>query len=163
MTEQLHFHFSLSCTGEGNGSPLQCSCLENCRDRGAWWPAIYGVAQSWTWLKRLSSSILTLGHWCWLAPFSSPSSSLVEPRAYPPTSGLKSVLSALSWESSHAGPSQRASSHCKRHCLTASQAGGSLSTACPQKLALHQQKGLCSHWVGILRAYSSGEHRGVCC
>ena len=42
MTEQLHFHFSLSCIGEGNGNPLQCSCLENPRDRGAWWAAIYG-------------------------------------------------------------------------------------------------------------------------
>ena len=47
-TEQLHFHFSLSCTGEGNGNPLQCSCLENPRDSGAWWAAVYGVAQSWT-------------------------------------------------------------------------------------------------------------------
>ena len=55
-TEGLHFHFSLSCIGEGNGNPLQCSCLENPRDRGAWWAAIYGVAQSCTWLKRLSSS-----------------------------------------------------------------------------------------------------------
>ena len=55
-TEQLHFHFSLSCTGEGNGNPLQCSCLENPRDRGTWWAAVYGVAQSQTWLKRLSSS-----------------------------------------------------------------------------------------------------------
>ena len=48
MTERLHFHFSLSCIGEGNGSPLQYSCLENLRDRGAWWAAIYGVAQSRT-------------------------------------------------------------------------------------------------------------------
>ena len=56
MTEQLHFHFSLSCIGEGNGNPLQCSCLESPRDRGAWWAAVYGVAQSWTRLKRLSSS-----------------------------------------------------------------------------------------------------------
>ena len=55
-TERLHFHFSLSCIGEGNGNPLQCSCLENPRDGGAWWAAIYGVAQSRTWLKRLSSS-----------------------------------------------------------------------------------------------------------
>jgi len=47
---------SLSCIGEGSGSPLQCSCLENPRDWGAWWAAIYGVAQSRTWLKRLSSS-----------------------------------------------------------------------------------------------------------
>ena len=57
-TEQIHFHFhfSLSCIGEGNGNPLQCSCLENPRDRGAWWVAIYGVAQSRTRLKQLSSS-----------------------------------------------------------------------------------------------------------
>ena len=55
-TERLHFHFSLSCIVEGNGNPLQCSCLENPRDRGAWWAAIYGVAQSQTRLKRLSSS-----------------------------------------------------------------------------------------------------------
>ena len=55
-TERLHFHFSLSCIGEGNGNPLQCSCLENPRDRGAWWAAVYGVAQSRTQLKRLSSS-----------------------------------------------------------------------------------------------------------
>ena len=56
MTEQLHFHFPLSCTGEGNGNPLHCSCLENPRDGGAWWAAVYGVAQSRTRLKRLSSS-----------------------------------------------------------------------------------------------------------
>ena len=56
MTQWLHFHFSLSCIGEGNGNPLQYSCLKNPRDRGAWWTAIYGVAQSRTRLKRLSSS-----------------------------------------------------------------------------------------------------------
>ena len=56
MTERLHFHFSLSCIGEGNGNPLQCSCLENLRDWGAWWAAVYGVSQSRTRLKRLSSS-----------------------------------------------------------------------------------------------------------
>ena len=55
-TEQLHFHFSLSCIGEGNGNPLQCSCLENPRDGEAWWAAAYGVAQSQTRLKWLSSS-----------------------------------------------------------------------------------------------------------
>ena len=55
-TEGLHFHFSLLCIGEGNGNPLQCSCLENPRERGAWWAAVYGVAQSRTQLKRLSSS-----------------------------------------------------------------------------------------------------------
>ena len=55
-TERLHFHFSLSCIGEGNGNPLQCSCLENPRDGGAWWAAVCGVAQSRTRLKWLSSS-----------------------------------------------------------------------------------------------------------
>ena len=61
MTERLHFHFSLSCTGEGNGNPFQCSCLENPRDGGAWWAAVYGVAQSrtrLTWLSSSSSSII---------------------------------------------------------------------------------------------------------
>ena len=56
MTERLRFHVSLSCIGEGNGNPLQCSCLENPWDRGAWLAAVYGVAQSQTGLKRLSSS-----------------------------------------------------------------------------------------------------------
>ena len=55
-TERLHFYFSLSCIGEGNGNQLQCSCLENPRDSRAWWAAVYGVAQSWTRVKRLSSS-----------------------------------------------------------------------------------------------------------
>ena len=55
-TERLHLHFSLSCIGEGNGKPLQCSCLENPRDGGAWWAAVYGVSQSRTRLKQLSSS-----------------------------------------------------------------------------------------------------------
>ena len=50
-TEQFPFHFSLSCIGEGNGNPLQCSCLENPRDGGAWWAAVHGVAQSRTQLK----------------------------------------------------------------------------------------------------------------
>ena len=55
-TERLHFHFSLSCIGEGNGNPLQCSCLENPREGRVWWAAVYGVAQSRTRLKWLSSS-----------------------------------------------------------------------------------------------------------
>ena len=55
-TERLHFHSSLSCFGEGNGNPLQCSCLENPRDGGGWWAAVFGVTQSRTWLKWLSSS-----------------------------------------------------------------------------------------------------------
>ena len=69
-TERLHFHFSLSRIGGRNGNPLQCSCLENPRDRGAWWAAVYGVAQSRTWLKQLSSShsssiILIFRWWNW--------------------------------------------------------------------------------------------------
>ena len=60
-TERLYFHFSLSCIEEGNGNPLQCSCLENPRDGRAWWAAVSGVAQSWTQLKRLSSSMENLG------------------------------------------------------------------------------------------------------
>ena len=67
-TERLHFHLSLSCTGEGHGNPLQCSCLENPRDGGAWWAAVYGVAQSRTRLKRLSSSRSSV---LWLFFFSS--------------------------------------------------------------------------------------------
>ena len=83
-TEWLHFHFSLSCIGEGNGNPLQYSCLENPRDRGesqgqrripgteenprdrgAWWAAVSGVAESWTRLKRLSSSSTVLANSSW--------------------------------------------------------------------------------------------------
>ena len=64
-TERLHFHFSLSCIGEGNGNPLQCSCLENPRDGGAWWAAVYGVAQSRRWLKWLSIALQVRLPW-WL-------------------------------------------------------------------------------------------------
>ena len=60
-TERLHFHFSLSCIGEGNGNPFQCSCLENPRVGGAWWAAVYGVTQSRTRLKQLSSSSSSSG------------------------------------------------------------------------------------------------------
>ena len=56
MTEQIHFDFSLSCIGEGNGNSLPYSCLEKSRDGGAWWAAIYGVTQGRTRLKQLSSS-----------------------------------------------------------------------------------------------------------
>ena len=79
MTERPHFHFSLSCFGEGNGNPLQCSCLENSRDRAAWWAAVHGVAQSWTRLKRLSSSSSSTVH--------GDLSSLTRDQAYTPCSG----------------------------------------------------------------------------
>ena len=61
--ERLHFHFSPSCIGEGNGNPLQDSCLKNLRDGGAWWAAVYGVTQSRTWLKWLRSIL------CWCPSF----------------------------------------------------------------------------------------------
>ena len=64
-TELFHFHFSLSCIGEGNGNPFQYSCLENPRDGAAWWVAIYGVTQSWIRLRWLSSSRLTLMYIYW--------------------------------------------------------------------------------------------------
>ena len=64
-TERLPFHFSLSCIGEGNCSPLECSCLENPRVGEAWWAAVYGVAQSRTRLKRLSSSLYCGSFTCW--------------------------------------------------------------------------------------------------
>ena len=60
MTKRLHFHFSLSCIGEGNGNPLQCSCLENPRDGGAWWAAVSGVAQSRTQLIYMAESGLSV-------------------------------------------------------------------------------------------------------
>ena len=63
-TERLHFHFSLSCIGEGNGNPLQCSCPVNPREDRAWQAAVYGVAQSWTRLKRLSSNSCSSDIFC---------------------------------------------------------------------------------------------------
>ena len=54
MTERLHFHFSLSCVGEGNGNPFQYSCLDSLMDRGAWWAIVHGVAKSWTRLSNLT-------------------------------------------------------------------------------------------------------------
>ena len=62
-TERLHFHFSLSCIGEGNGNPLQCSCLENPRDGGAWWAAVYGVHTESDMTEATSLSLFTLMHW----------------------------------------------------------------------------------------------------
>ena len=73
-TERLPFRFSPSCIGERNGNPLQCSCLENPKDGGTWWAAIYGVAQSRTRLKRLSSSsIVTKGKFLSPSQFIKPS------------------------------------------------------------------------------------------
>ena len=93
-TELLHFHFSLSCIGEGNGNPLQCSCLENTSDGGAWWAAIYGVAQSWTRLKRLSSSSSS----SWWNPREHPRASAL--RGQVPTSETllpRTVATGLMW------------------------------------------------------------------
>ena len=86
MTEWLHFHFSLSCIGEGNGNPLQCSCLENSRNSRAWWAASYGVTQSRTQLKRLSSSsrlviaFLSRSKHLLISWLQSPSAVILEPK-----------------------------------------------------------------------------------
>ena len=90
-TERLHFHFSLSCTREGNGNPLQCCCLENPRDGGAWWAAVYGVAHSWTRLKQLSSSSMLSRFRCiWL---------FMTPCCIPPGSSVHGLLQVriLEW------------------------------------------------------------------
>ena len=114
-TERLHFHFSLSYIGEGNSNPLQCSCLENPRDGGAWWAAIYGVTQSRTLLKRLSSSssssslALELGQCCLFTWFLSENSKDLGVRNYggerakkrsvgaPPATPQTSVLFQISF------------------------------------------------------------------
>ena len=90
-SERLHFHFSLSCIGEGNGNPLQCSCLENPWDGGAWWAAVYGVVQSRTRLTRLSSSsnILGTGFLCYFHPWGIRPASPLLPGSY--------LLSNLFW------------------------------------------------------------------
>ena len=96
MTEKLPFHFSLSCIGEGNDSPLQCSCLVNPRDGGAWWAAIYGVSQSRTRLKRHSSSssmmVLFLGFWGTSMLFSTMMTPVFLPAVH-----VGSLCSAPSW------------------------------------------------------------------
>ena len=97
MTEGLYFHFSLPCTGEGDGNSLQCSCLENPRDGGAWWASVYGVAQSRTRLKRLSSSIVLesilisfFGHSCPVVPAPLIEESILVPFIFlPPLSNMK--------------------------------------------------------------------------
>ena len=91
-TEWLHFDFSLSCIGEGNGNPLQCSCLENPRDGRAWWASVYGVAQSQTRLKWLSSSSSSLQCRWWGFPGSLPG------LGRSPREGNGNPSSILAWE-----------------------------------------------------------------
>ena len=79
-TERLHFHFSLSFIGEGKGNPLQCYCLENPRDGGAWWAAVHGVAQSRTGLNRLSSSSSSM-RWCSYTHFTGKETEVMEVNA----------------------------------------------------------------------------------
>ena len=101
MTEWLHFHFSLSCIGEGNGNPVQNSCLETTRDGGPWWAAVYGVTQSQTWLKQLSSSSRGTGdqiaNICWIIE-------MQESSRKTSTSGLLTMLKPLTvWVTTHSG------------------------------------------------------------
>ena len=110
MTERLHFHFSLSCIGEGNGNPLQYSCLENPRDRGARWATVHWVTKSQTRLKRLSTHIMQgkgRSGWCGSTELQR-GRNTAEPRSCPPHSafacaGLCPLLSGegdpitLSW------------------------------------------------------------------
>ena len=97
-TEQLHFDVSLSCIGEGHGSPVQCSCLKNPRDGGAWWAAVYGVAQSRTRLKRLSSSssrlvitFLPRSKCLLISWLQSPSAVILEPKKIKPDTVSPSI------------------------------------------------------------------------
>ena len=100
-TERLYFHFSFSCIGEGNGNPLQCSCLENPRDGGAWGAAVYGVAQSRTRLKRLSSS--------------SSSRALIHPHSKPVLTSIRLFI-ILYWEGFPGLISGKESAcQCRRH------------------------------------------------
>ena len=111
-TERLHFHFSLSCIGEGNGNPLQCSCLENPRDGGAWWAAVYRVAQSQTRLKWLNSSsssgfcytLTWISNGCTCVPHPEPPSHLPPhriPQGHPRTPALSTLSHVLNldWQS----------------------------------------------------------------
>ena len=101
-TGWLHFHFSLSCIGEGNGNPLHCSCLEDPRDGGAWWAAVYGVAQSRTRLKRLSSSTsstvtLCLTFWWTSRLFSKVAAPFYNPNSLRVSIRVHSCKDKLSW------------------------------------------------------------------
>ena len=120
--ERLHFHFSLLCIGEGNGNPLQCSCLENPRDRGAWWAALFGVAQSWTRLKRCSSSSCPSS--C-LSGDSTGCCGRCLPGARPPSapSERRPPGAAL-------GPSERAPAHCPVRQLSQLREAGLCLRAC---------------------------------
>ena len=123
-TEGLHLHFSLSSTGEGSGNPLQCSCLENPRDGGAWRAAVYGVAQSRTRLKWLSSTSSN-----WYVPFWNPPCSvlIIVPLASVPLLGLLSSQSMAPTPSTHGSYNPRAAP------LTTPPA----ATALPKQRAAH--------------------------
>ena len=97
-TERLHFHFSLSCIGEGNSNPLQCSCLENPRDGGAWLAAVYGVAQSRTRLKRLSSSSSSSKSYVYTVLYSIKCATILHLKMYIPLLKILHCFKALNTE-----------------------------------------------------------------
>ena len=108
MTERLHFPFSLSCIGEGNGNPLQCSCLENPRDGGAWWAAVYGVAQSPTQLKQLSSS----NEYYWRRQWQ-PTPVLLPGKSH----GRRSILGCSPWGRKESDTTERLHFHFSLSCI----------------------------------------------
>ena len=111
MTERLHFHFSLSCIGEGNGNPLQSSCLEKPRDGGAWWAAVYGIPQSRTWLKWLSSSSSNRGSgWRWEGGMNN-EKCRNKPKLAWPTGSVVSLL----WHPEHTLPPEHQPQMCYWH------------------------------------------------
>ena len=134
-TERLHFHFSLWCIGEGNGNPLQCSCLENPRDGGAWWAAVCGVAQSQTRLKQLWSSSCCLSQLppsSWPAPIPSSAIPFAASLEFPRTTAANHhrFIPSQVWRLEVHGGTMLTSESCREELLITSSSLG----ACQQPL-----------------------------
>ena len=112
MTEPLPFHFSLSCIGEGNGNPLQCSCLENPCDREAWWAAVYGVARSRIRLKQFSSSSSSSSSQTWRRKWH-PTPVLVPGKSY----GRRSLVGYSPWGLEESERTERLHFHFSLSCI----------------------------------------------
>ena len=134
-TERLHFHFSLSCTGEGNGNPLQCSCLENPREGEAWWAAVYGVAQSWTRLKQLS----------WRRQWH-PTPVLLPEKSH----GPRSLAGCSPWGREESDTTERLHFHFSLSCIGEGN-GNSLQCSCLENLRDGGAWWAAVHWVAQSR------------